>query len=193
MYTNRKRSENDQYNETSRHIQMKGGGGGGAGTPGDAGGPPGRRRTLSFVLIVFTSFFICIPFILCFQCVFDLYFFLFVWILFLRVASALRGLLKNGYWFYVFSKCKNVKTRKHWRFLKRRALIVRNFWAIYLWKRLNGWSIFIKILKIKIAVKLKKWIFHAMFCCISGAEKMRTDRAHLLDTGLWVIALSFDR
>ena len=39
MYTNKKRSENDQYNETSNHIQMKGGGGGGAGTPGDAGGP----------------------------------------------------------------------------------------------------------------------------------------------------------
>ena len=77
MYTNKKRSENDQYNETSNHIQMKGGGGGGAGTPGDAGGPPGRRRTLSFVLIVFTSFFICIPFILCFQCVFDLYLLLF--------------------------------------------------------------------------------------------------------------------
>ena len=57
MYTNKKRSENDQYNETSNHIQMKGGGGGGAGTPGDAGGPPRRRRrTLSFVLIVFTYF-----------------------------------------------------------------------------------------------------------------------------------------
>ena len=39
MYTNKKRSENDQYNETSNHIQMKGGGGG-AGTPGDAGGTP---------------------------------------------------------------------------------------------------------------------------------------------------------
>ena len=49
MHTNKKRSENDQYNETSNHIQMKGGGGGGAGTPGDAGGPPRRRRTLSFV------------------------------------------------------------------------------------------------------------------------------------------------
>ena len=49
MYTNKKRSENDQYNETSNHIQMKGGGGGGAGTPGDAGGPTRRRRTLSFV------------------------------------------------------------------------------------------------------------------------------------------------
>ena len=88
---------------------MKGGGGGGAGTPGDAGGPPGRRRTLSFVLIVFTSFFICIPFILCFQCVFDLYFFLSFLIRFLRVASALRGLLKNEYWFYVFLECKKTK------------------------------------------------------------------------------------
>ena len=49
MYTNRKRSENDQYNETSNHIQMKGGGGSGrAGTPG-AGGTRRCRRTLSFV------------------------------------------------------------------------------------------------------------------------------------------------
>ena len=71
-----------------------------------------RHRPLSFVLIVFTSFFICIPFILCFQCVFDLYFFLYFWIIFLRVASALRGLLKNRYWFCVFSKCKKWKTRK---------------------------------------------------------------------------------
>ena len=49
MYTNKKRSENDQYNETSNHIQMKGGDGRGPGL-----GPPGRgtrpcRRTLSFV------------------------------------------------------------------------------------------------------------------------------------------------
>ena len=49
MYRNRKRSENDQYNETSNHIQMKGGDGRGPGL-----GPPGRgtrpcRRTLSFV------------------------------------------------------------------------------------------------------------------------------------------------
>ena len=36
MYTNKKRSENDQYNETSNHIQMKGGGGSGPGL-----GPPG--------------------------------------------------------------------------------------------------------------------------------------------------------
>ena len=48
MYTNRKRSENDQYNETSNHIQMKGGCGSGAGTPG-AGGTRRCRRTLSFV------------------------------------------------------------------------------------------------------------------------------------------------
>ena len=74
MYTNKKRSENDQYNETSNHIQMKGYGGGGGGVPPrPPGSQPRRRRPLSFVLIVFTSFFICIPFILCFQCVFDLY------------------------------------------------------------------------------------------------------------------------
>ena len=42
MYTNKKRSENDQYNETSNHIQMKGGGGGGPelGPPGPGGDPP---------------------------------------------------------------------------------------------------------------------------------------------------------
>ena len=49
MYRNRKRSDNDQYNETSNHIQMKGGDGRGPGLE-----PPGRgtrpcRRTLSFV------------------------------------------------------------------------------------------------------------------------------------------------
>ena len=45
MYTNRKRSENDQYNETSNHIQMKGGDGSGPGL----GGTRRCRRTLSFV------------------------------------------------------------------------------------------------------------------------------------------------
>ena len=41
MYTNKKRSENDQYNETSNHIQMKGGGGSGrAWDPRGRGGPP---------------------------------------------------------------------------------------------------------------------------------------------------------
>ena len=40
MYTNKKRSENDQYNETSNRIQMKGGGGsGGAWDPRGRGGP----------------------------------------------------------------------------------------------------------------------------------------------------------
>ena len=41
MYTNKKRSENDQYNETSNHIQMKGGGGSGrAWDPRGRGDPP---------------------------------------------------------------------------------------------------------------------------------------------------------
>ena len=43
MYTNKKRSENDQYNETSNHIQMKGYGGGGSQPWGR------RRRPLSFI------------------------------------------------------------------------------------------------------------------------------------------------
>ena len=49
MYTNRKRSENDQYNETSNHIQMKGGGGSGRAWDPGAGGTRRYRRTLSFV------------------------------------------------------------------------------------------------------------------------------------------------
>ena len=53
----------------------------------------------------------------------------------------------------VFKMQKSEKTKK-WRLLKRCALIVRKFWAIYLWKRLNGWSIFIKILRIENLLKL---------------------------------------
>ena len=49
MYTNKKRSENDQYNETSNHIQMKGGGGSGRAWDHGAGGTRHCRRTLSFV------------------------------------------------------------------------------------------------------------------------------------------------
>ena len=48
MYTNRKRSENDQYNETSNHRQMKGYGGSG-GSPRPQGSQPRCRRPLSFV------------------------------------------------------------------------------------------------------------------------------------------------
>ena len=49
MYTNKKRSANDQYNETSNHRQMKGYGGSG-GSPGPGGPKPCRcRRPLSFV------------------------------------------------------------------------------------------------------------------------------------------------
>ena len=85
MYTNRKRSENDQYNETSNHRQMKGYGGSG-GSPRPRGSQPWAAAAAPFhlymvwcliVLIVFTSFSICIHFILCFQCVFDLYFLLY--------------------------------------------------------------------------------------------------------------------
>ena len=75
MYTNRKRSENDQYNETSNRRQMKGYGGSG-GSPQPLGSKPFHLCMVwcLIVLIVFTSFSICIHFILCFQCVFDLYF-----------------------------------------------------------------------------------------------------------------------
>ena len=49
MYTNRKRSENDQYNETSNHRQMKGYGGS-SGSPRPRGPKPCCcRRPLSFV------------------------------------------------------------------------------------------------------------------------------------------------
>ena len=49
MYTNKKRSENDQYNETSNHIQINGAAAAGLGPRGRGGTPPRRRRTLSFV------------------------------------------------------------------------------------------------------------------------------------------------
>ena len=49
MYRNRKRSENDQYNETSNHIQMKGGGAGGGGLGPRALGPGGPAAATAAV------------------------------------------------------------------------------------------------------------------------------------------------
>ena len=123
MYTNKKRSENDQYNETSNHIQMKGYGGGGGVPPRPPGSQPRRRRPLSFVYGLMSH---CID---RFRFVFYLYTFHFmlpmcIWLIFvviytlsshffktllLRVASALRGLLENKYWIWLFPKGKKLE------------------------------------------------------------------------------------
>ena len=54
MYTNRKRSENDQYNETSNHRQMKGYGGSG-GSPWPRGSQALPLPTSPFIRIWFDA------------------------------------------------------------------------------------------------------------------------------------------
>ena len=131
MYRNRKRSENDQYNETSNHIQMKGGGAGGGGLGPRAlwpGGPAAATAAVPFhlsmvwcliVLIVFTSFSISIHFILCFQCVFDLYFS--DWVIQGGPAAAKK------YWFFGLGLKRGPPAAKNQVFLIFR-LLLNAFW-----------------------------------------------------------------
>ena len=120
-----------------------------------------RRRTLSFVYGLMSH---CID---RFHFVFYLYTFHFmlpmcIWLIFLFIIlnyfTSGRVCPPGAFekWILilrVFKMQKSEKTKKQ-RLLNRCALIVRKFWAIYLWKRLNGWSTFIKILNIKILLKL---------------------------------------